>query len=984
MERPKPLPVRIDDSRSVKDGTRKSARPLPFPPAISLFMTGALTLFLFAGIPRAMAQDDVRLELEKKAEFWAQNGREDLAAQTYRQLLFLYPNSRHALIGLTEASILTGHKKEADGYIKRLRILDPRDPSLPFFSREMALGPRWTQAIMTARTEDSHHHYGKAFRAFKDAFGPLPPPPDFAVEYYHVLLRLKGGPQTAERELESLTRQYPGSLHYRLAYGEILSYREGKRHAAIRILKPLALTPSPVSHRAKLAWKRTLVWEGDNPSFVPELSEYLRSYRDPGLEELLARARQRVLQEGHRPVQAYAALHRGKFRDARDRFTGLLKEDPGNGSYWIGLSSAWFGMHRFGKAKEALDQAKRSRLSPRDQRRIRILSRKITFWSLMKQGHEALERGDAPHAYSLYRRAYRIDPDNISVLDVLSGLELERGHPDRSLSLARRALRLHPHDSNAWSGVLNALVAGKRYPEALAFLEASKTRRIREIEKRDPSFLLVEGTIYAHTHHPGKSDRRFKKAEVAIPDPTPSQELSLAWGFYTLGQSQSLSRILDSLHAEPGLTAKEQDQVVQLEHLKTLLDVNGDLVKKEYRMAHIRLSSAIRRFPGDRFYPREDAAVSMASGQFEDAFRTEMSLGPGHTIDTYEQAILSAIRAHHLGKASDWTADARRRWPDRPRVIVMEARLMEAQGHDSQARRLLEDALRDTPNDPRLFLGLTEIDMEENRLSDARKNALLALDQSRNAVDEKIRTQTALEAQSALDAISRRERQMNASHFEFLLGETVFTQYTQYYYSQIGGFFPIGTTAGGDGVSSTIYLHAFIEATAFTFQYHPSASASSLLSQTYFGGTPAVGVRIPTFFGSWEGDVGWGIAQHDQTLSPPGTVTGLFLQTDLLLNLMGGGLDLFANYTGYINYIYFQSRYLHPAWASSGKTLAFGLGPEAIVQGNENYSAYMGGAAFQLFVAPLRSTLLLDTGILGSSAYPGVGGYEGFSWYFYY
>jgi hypothetical protein len=54
------------------------------------------------------------------------------------------------------------------------------------------------------------------------------------------------------------------------------------------------------------------------------------------------------------------------------------------------------------------------------------------------------------------------------------------------------------------------------------------------------------------------------------------------------------------------------------------------------------------------------------------------------------------------------------------------------------------------------------------------------------------------------------------------------------------------------------------------------------------------------------------------------------------------------------------------------------------VQGNSNYSAFQGGGALRFSLLPIDSTLLLDIGALGSSAFGGVGGYEGFSWYFYY
>lgn len=932
----------------------------------------------------ASPQDDIRLELEKKAEYWAQNGREDLAAETYRHLLFLDPSNRRALIGLSEALILTGHKDQAEEFIRKVRALDPQDPSLPFFSREMALGSRWSEAINQARIADSQRHYQKALDHFREAFGPLPPPPDFAVEYYHVLLQLNGGKEKALSELEDLVRKYPESRHYQLAYGEILSYHPDMRHKAIRVLKPLALSPSSVSRRAARDWRQTLIWAGDDPAYLKELSDFAKFRSDPKILALRERARRRILQEGPRPQAAYKALHEGRFEEAETDFRDLLRQDPGNGSYWIGLASAESGQGRFDRARRALENARRARLDPKDRATFAALDRRIGFWTLMDEARSSMANGDRDRARARYEKAADIDPFSPAPINGLASLALEDGESSRALILYRRALHLDPRDSQAWAGVLSALSAEHRFAEARKIIDSTPIDERRAFEAGHPEIRVAEANVYANTGDRNRALKILEDTQKSLPNPTYAQQITLAWGYYALHEDGPLARILDRLAQAQDLPPGLSRQRTELEHLHLLDGVNRDLAHNNVRSALDRVETARRAHPDDSFYPRETAAVYYASGQFEQAYRILRQIGPGSSLDTYDQAVSVAIRARHPVQARIWADDARKRWPGNSGTLMIESRVLASEGHRPEALALLRAAHARNPGDPRILLGLARMESEDNRLSDARKHALQALENATSSRGTAGSSAIAIEAQTTLDDIDRRKREFDSEHFEFLLGETVFSQYTQYYYSQIGGFIPVGTATGPGGTASPVYLHAFVFGSAFTFQYHPTPSSGSFLSQSYIGGTPAVGLKIPTGFGSWEGDVGWGIALHDQTLTPPGTVTGLFLQTDLDWNLFGGALDLFANYTGYINYVYFQSRYLHPAWNAPSNALRFALGPEFIVQGNENYSAYMGGVAFQLYVQPLRSSLLLDGGLLGSSAYPGVGGYEGFSWYFYY
>lgn len=929
----------------------------------------------------AYAQD-IRRDLEKKAQYWLDNGREDLAAGTYRQILFLYPHDRPALTGLIQAYLLTGEGEKARPLIRTFEKRYPESPYLPVFRRELMLGHRWSTDIAAARRAEKKHDDSIALRMFREAFGPEPPPPDLAGEYYQLVFRQPGGAPEARAELLALTKKYPQNASYLLAYGRILSYKSSTRRQSFRILKQVTLSTSPVRGEGQKAWRQALIWAGDTPSFIPEMTDYLKRFPDPRIFRLLSRARNRALSEGPLPQKAFQALHAGRMEEARDRFVLLTKEDPDNASYWTGLASAYLGLDHPGQARVAIRKASTLPLSAGQQKAVKRLSREIRYWILIRAAKEKESEEDEEGAATLYRKARRILPGDPAAPDLLAGLDLRRGRPGSALRIARSVLKRHPDDLSARNAAMNGLISLKRYRDALDFLRSTPAGTLRQEEDSSPGFLVLEATIYANNGDTLLADNKLESASKNRMELSNRDLFAMAWAYEVLGKDHPLSALLAHLDTIRTLSKGEARQLRSLHRLDLQLTLNRLYRENRSEEAIGRVRAALEKRPDSRFLRREEAMVFQSTGHPGKAFSVIRSLHPWKTLPSYENAIDIALTAHHPRTARQWLFEARSRWGERLGLTILDARLLALEGHPDKARGILLDRLKLHPRSPRLLLALARLDMGQNRLGKAREEALEARRIAENGEGFDNRT-NALDAANMLAAINRQQSAMGGSHFEFLLGETVFSQYTQYYYTQIGGFFPVGQLMGSNGLEP-VYFHAFVQGNAFTFQYHPTPSSPSFLSQSYIGTTPAVGVRLPTFFGSVEADAGWGVALHDQTLTPPDIVNGLFLQGDILSYILGGSLDLFANYTGYINYTYFQSRYLHRFWAREDRSLRMAAGPELIVQGNQNYNAFQGGVALRLSVVPLDSSLLLDGGILRSSAFGGVGGYEGFSWYFYY
>ena len=959
-------------------------RPFFFVLGLFLRNPAILVALLLTMFPEASVRadpPDARVQLEQKARYWEKHHRVDLAAAAYRQILFLYPGDKEALTGLIQAYLFEGKSDRASPLIRSFEKRYPQSPYLPVFQREDALGPKWIALIDRARKEETDRHYARAEALFRKAFGNGFPPPSLAEEYFHLSEKIPGGRNMALSELKALTERYPENGSYRLAYGEILSDQESTRRKGIRILAALARSQAPEAPKALVQWKKSLLWAGDNPSYLPELSQYLKAGPDPAIMHLLERARRRALAEGPLPEKAFSALHRGKMEEARDRFLLLTREDPDNPSYWTGLASAQLGLSRPDKAENALKQVRQLPLSRQRRRIVNRLERQVRYWEWIAKGRRQARKGHLSKAGRLYRLARKIEPGQTAAPDLLAGVELRLNHPRQALEIARQVLSRHPKDPQAISAFLGALDSLGRYREAANFLQSLPPDKRRRME-RSSSFLVLEGTVYAHTGQVDRADRRLSEAGRSPLPLTSRDQIARGWAYASLGETLPLESVLKSLRTSPDLSVEEASQVHQLEHLDLHLTVDRLLARKDETGARNRVQSFLQDHPGDRTALREEVRVDLAGGQTENAFSLLCSLHPENHYSGARFAIASALESHHTKTAGKWLDEARAHWGNRTGLTILDSRFLADSGHVRKARQILKKSLERFPRSVKLHLALARLDLRQNHSREARKEALEAQKRAGEEIGAEHQAD-ALEAANTLAAISTQETALSGSHFEFLLGETAFTQYTQYYYTQIGGFFPVGFLQGEKG-EAPVYLHAFVQGNAFTFQYHPTVTSTSFLSQTYVGTTPALGVRLPTFFGSVEADAGWGFALHDQTLTPPGLVSGLFLQGDLSADIAGGNLDLFANYTGYISYTYFQSRYLHPFWSNPEKDYSLAAGPEFIVQGNSNYSAFQGGGALRFSLLPIDSTLLLDIGALGSSAFGGVGGYEGFSWYFYY
>src|ERR1700760_4844006 len=92
----------------------------------ALFALAAMLTMNAAGLAQSPATE----MLLKKARVLEGEGRLDLAAQRWKQLLMADPNQQEALAGLAAAAKQNGNQAEATTYLDRLRKLNTNHPAL--------------------------------------------------------------------------------------------------------------------------------------------------------------------------------------------------------------------------------------------------------------------------------------------------------------------------------------------------------------------------------------------------------------------------------------------------------------------------------------------------------------------------------------------------------------------------------------------------------------------------------------------------------------------------------------------------------------------------------------------------------------------------------------------------------------------------------------------------------------------------------------
>ncbi|WP_424814859.1 tetratricopeptide repeat protein, partial [Roseococcus sp. YIM B11640] len=323
-------------------------------------------LLLSTVSPPALAQSNARMSggaattnLVEQAQFWQQQGQPERALQAYERLLAVEPNNVDALAGAVEMAALANQSSSAQRYLAQLRRVSPQDPRLPRVAELVRLMNEDAEVLASARGLAAAGRGAEAVARYRELFRGGNVPSVLASEYYQVLAgSSESGYREAVQQLSQRTAANPSDQRLALTYAQILTYREDTRTEGVDMLQQLAQRRG-VREAARLAWRQSLLWLGDDPETATRIQQYLAMY--PNDRELESKA-QRALEGGATPATTarllgWEAMGSRQLAESERRFNEALALEPNDTEAIIGIAIIRKSQNRLPEARQLLARA---------------------------------------------------------------------------------------------------------------------------------------------------------------------------------------------------------------------------------------------------------------------------------------------------------------------------------------------------------------------------------------------------------------------------------------------------------------------------------------------------------------------------------------------------------------------------------------------------------------------------------------------------
>lgn len=225
----------------------------------------------------ALADSPLTQQLKEQAQFWAQRGKDENAADAWRKLLKIDPANAEALTALALHEANAGNNDMARSYYSRLRGSNASSTQIKSVEAALKRGgsananSQIEEARKLARQGDNE----AAAEAFKRVTDTSRLKGEAALEYYQVLAGSKQGYAEAKKGLEKLSKENSSNQKYALAYAQVLTYREAHRAEGLQLLEKLT-AKTEVSSQALESWRQALSWmpvKSENTKYFRRFSE---------------------------------------------------------------------------------------------------------------------------------------------------------------------------------------------------------------------------------------------------------------------------------------------------------------------------------------------------------------------------------------------------------------------------------------------------------------------------------------------------------------------------------------------------------------------------------------------------------------------------------------------------------------------------------------------------------------------------------------
>jgi tetratricopeptide (TPR) repeat protein len=214
----------------------------------------------------------------------------------------------------------------------------------------------------------------------------------------------------------------------------------------------------------------------------------------------------------------------GRYQDARDLCLMSLQHFPIDGWAWYSLAHIYLSQHDYQESLKCIDEA--LKIEPESDNfhtlQATIYTRLKEYEQALNSADRALEinpenidamnnrssalmaLGNTEEAFDLLNKALSSDPENADIHAQMGWTYLQKGISHKALSHFKEALKKSPLDSNALSGMQEALKA--RFPLYRYFLMLSLKMEQMKSQKQWGIilffFLVYRGLVYIAGHYP--------------------------------------------------------------------------------------------------------------------------------------------------------------------------------------------------------------------------------------------------------------------------------------------------------------------------------------------------------------------------------------------------------------------------------------------------------------------------------------------------
>ncbi len=456
--------------------------------AKSKLALGLLFLIFCPTVPPARAQQSAADVLIQRARTLDGQGRHDLAAAAWKQVLLLDPTQSDALAALAGYYQSTGDTVTANHYLAQLRKAKPGDSRITQIPKSAA--PTGANSDFEAAAKlAAQHHYQDALALYRKAFHGTAPSGMWAISYYETEAAVPAELPQAIAGLRDLAKQYPANPSYQLALGRVLTYDARTRVEGIHLLASLHGTADQME-QARLAWKQAILWSPNGPA-AETAPDYLARYPDDQLAVHVHSAEHEthpVIAPGQTEQgQAYEALSKGDLPQAQHLFESLLTIPAQRGKALAGLGYINMQQQNFAAAKEHFEQAESAGYHAPELSSALIDAR---YWNAMQEGNQALEKDEFAHALSAFEEAHSIKASGPEALQGEAGVWMQQKQSERALPLFEQAVKMQQDRPQSWTAWFDAMVRASRSKEVIADQPYIAPETLTKLEA-DPDYMAV-------------------------------------------------------------------------------------------------------------------------------------------------------------------------------------------------------------------------------------------------------------------------------------------------------------------------------------------------------------------------------------------------------------------------------------------------------------------------------------------------------------